>query len=629
LLFDYVATYMYEGDTPNAERRAAALALDRDLLRELLGQEELRELLDPEALADLELSLGRHAAMTAELGPIVTAYPLREALRARLLLALFRSGRQTEALENLRAYKKWLAEEAGLDPCAELAKLEVGILRADPRLERHPDPGAELRHLRQGILSVDPMLLANGSAVEPAQPSEAVGHTAPRATTPAQLPGDVAAFTGRANHLRQLDERLPACEPDGRGEAVIAAIVGPAGVGKTSLVAHWAYRIRSCFPDGQLYVDLQGPGRPIEALTRFLHALDVPAGQVPVGLDEAAAMYRTMLADKQILVVLDNARDAEQVRPLLPAGPGCLALVTGREDLSGLGARVVDLDVLDGDEADALLLRLLGEPRLRSAPGSAAELIQLCGCLPLALRIAAARLLHNPDLSIEEYVSELRRADEPTAPAIEVSYAALAPDIQRLFRLIALAPGPEVTAEAAAALTGFRVGEAATALAHLCEAHLVERRTDGRFAFHDLLRQYAATRTRRDDPEADRQSALQRLFDWYLSTVDAAATLLDPGALRLPVTTTGESARRSRFDSRAAATAWLDAERLNLVAAVRFAAEHGPRAAAWQLADALRAVHPGMVDELWQRALTVLDAFAQPHAVPTPPSPPRRPFWKR
>jgi tetratricopeptide (TPR) repeat protein len=343
--------------------------------------------------------------------------------------------------------------------------------------------------------------------------------------------------------------------------------------------------------------------RSIDALAGFLHALGVPAEQVPVELEEAAGLYRTLLADKRMLVVLDNARSADQVRPLLPGSPGCLVLVTSRDRLGGLvardGARRLTLDVLSPEEAVGLLARLLGAERVAAEPQAAAELAEVCGRLPLALRIAAANLADQPDRSIVGYLARLRQGDrlaelavdgDPEAAvrvAFDGSYAVLEPDAQRLFRLLGLVPGPEFTGPAAAALAGMPVEQTGRLLERLVDAHLLERRAVGRFGFHDLLRRYASQRAQAEDDDLERQAATGRLYGWYLHTVDGAVGLLYADHVRLAIPKAPAGLPAAGFDGPDRALGWLDTERANLVAAVQQAADHGPRPPAWLLADTL------------------------------------------
>lgn len=386
---------------------------------------------------------------------------------------------------------------------------------------------------------------------------------------------------------------------------VISTIAGTAGIGKTALAVHWGHRVSDRFPDGQLYVDLRGhaqgePVRPIDALAQFLRGLGVPAGEIPAEESTASARYRSLLAERRVLVLLDNAAEPAQVRPMLPASRGCLVLVTSRHRLSGLsardGARRLSLDVLGADEAQLLVERIVGGERVSAEPDATAELARMCSYLPLALRIAAATLLHHPEWRVADLVAELRRDplstlevdDEESGvrAAFELSYRALAPDARQFFRLAGLAPVPDLTADAAAALTGTTAEAAGRLLERLAAAHLSTEHRAGRYTSHDLLRQYAAGLSLGEDTAEVRQAALRGLFDWYLAGADAAAKLLYPDRLRLPVPPSDVPG--PAFASDTAALAWLDAERANLVAAIVYTAEHGPRPTAWLLADALR-----------------------------------------
>ncbi|HVQ89570.1 MAG TPA: tetratricopeptide repeat protein [Mycobacteriales bacterium] len=442
----------------------------------------------------------------------------------------------------------------------------------------------------------------------PATPASPPSQARPR---PAQLPADVAAFTGRAEALDRLDGLLAA----GPATAVvISAITGTAGVGKTALAVHWAQQARGRFADGQLYVNLRGydagPAvRPVEALARFLHALGVPPEQVPVDLEEAAGLYRSLLADRRMLIVADNAGHPDQVRPLLPGSPGCLVLVTSRDQMAGLvardGAQRLTIDVLTPAEAGTLLGRVLGPARVAAEPAAADQLARLCGYLPLALRIAAANLTDRPGRSIESFAAELAGGDRLSAlgvagdeqaavrAAFDLSYATLAAPARLLFRRLGLAPGPDITAPAATALISPTAEPAdqptERVLDRLAAAHLLGQPAPGRYALHDLLRHYAAERADRDDSGADRAAAVRRLLDWYLHTADAAARVLYPTMIRLDLPEPGtDGAPPGAFADHIAALAWLTAERDNLLAAIRFAAEHGPRPAAWLLADTIR-----------------------------------------
>ncbi len=486
-----------------------------------------------------------------------------------------------------------LAERTGLS-VRTIRRLEASRIR--PR-------SGSVRLLAEalGLSDAERALLAVAARGEPPQPAAAT-EPAPR-----QLPADVAGFTGRAADLERLDALLAG---DGSATAVvISAIAGTAGVGKTALAVHWAHRVADRFPDGQLYLDLQGfapsqPVDPTQALGRLLNGLGVPSDQVPVEQEAAAALYRSLLARGRLLLVLDNAREAAQVRPLLPGSPGCLVVVTSRDRLTGLvatdGARRLTLDVLVPAEAVALLGRVLGAERVAAEPEAAAELAEVCAFLPLALRIAAADLIGQPGRPIADYAGALRGEDrlaalevdgDPRAAvraAFDRSYATLAGDARRLFRQLGIAPGPEVTVPAAAALAATTPERAARLLARLANGHLLEARARGRFGFHDLLRRYALQRAGDDDPRPEREAAIERLLVWYLHGADAAARLLYPKTFRLPLPPAPDGLPPVGFDRYADALAWMEAERANLVAAVGHAAEHGPEPLAWLLADTMR-----------------------------------------
>jgi tetratricopeptide (TPR) repeat protein/transcriptional regulator with XRE-family HTH domain len=448
----------------------------------------------------------------------------------------------------------------------------------------------------------------------------------PAPTVPAQLPADVGQFTGRIDQLKRLDELLPGEPAGGPGAVVISAIAGTAGVGKTALAIHWAHTVADRFPDGQLFVNLRGyaptpPLQPIQALAQLLAGLGVEPDRVPSGLEEAAGLYRSLLAGRRVLVVLDNAHHPDQVRPLLPGAPGCVVVVTSRDRLSGLvashGARRLALDVLTPDEATRLLARILGDTLVAAEPEATAALARACAYLPLALRIAAANVADRPGSSqrpIAAYVAELGAggrldmlavdgdAHGAVRAAFDLSYQRLALPARRLFRLLGLVPGPDVTAEAAAALAGITPVRAARLLGQLAGAHLLDQHVQGRYAFHDLLRDYAAERARHDDSGQDRDAAVGRLFDLYLASSDAAARLLRPGMVRLPMPTAVSQAPAAAFGKPSQAVGWLDAELPNLLAAIQHAAAHGPRPVAWLLTDALRGYlylrAPYVIDQL-------------------------------
>jgi DNA-binding SARP family transcriptional activator/tetratricopeptide (TPR) repeat protein len=516
-----------------------------------------------------ELTLGRHGEVVDQLHRLVTEQPMRERLRAHYILALYRCGRRSEALAAYRDARRTLVDELGLEP------------------------GPGLRGLERAILTDDQ---------QPPTAPAALAAAAPGPVAPAQLPAAVPDFTGRASQVEQLDALLGAVEA-----VVISTVAGAAGVGKTALAVYWAHRVAEWFPDGQLYVNLRGYAAdpalsPMDVLARFLPALGVAPEQVPSEQDAAVGLYRSLLADRRMLVLLDNAHHPDQVRPLLPANPGCLVLVTSRDRLRGLvardGAVGIDLDVLTPAEAGQLLARLLGPQRVAAEPDATARLARLCGYLPLAVRIAAANLAAHPQTLLADFTDQLADGDRLAAlevsgdphagvrVAFDHSYTALSADAGRLFRLLGLVPGPDFTPAAAAALADLPGPVTSRLLDQLTNSHLIEAHEPGRYRLHDLLRLYAADRAAAEDSQPERAAALNRLHDHYLGRVDAAARLLYPQVLRLPmpfgeVTGTG-------FAGHAEALAWLDLERPNLVAAVRHAADSGDHEAAWRLADALR-----------------------------------------
>ncbi|XUL89240.1 ATP-binding protein [Streptomyces galilaeus] len=409
---------------------------------------------------------------------------------------------------------------------------------------------------------------------------------------------------------------------------VISAIGGAAGIGKTALAVHWAHQVRDRFPDGQLYVNLHGfdhdrqPLEPSEALELLLRGLGLAASEIPPHHEAQGRVFRTLLADRRMLVLLDNAASAEQVRPLLPSGPTCRVLVTSRNRLGDLvahdGAHALPLDLLQPDEARALLSRTLGKDRIDDDRHAVDELIRLCGSLPLALRVAAARLAGDPGLRTADLVAEMTEGNrlealepegEPNSPlrtAFSVSYGVLAPGARRLFRLLGLFPGAEFTAEAAAALLDTPLPQARRLIGALASAHLIEPATAARYRFHDLLREYAQECALVEEAAPDREAALERLLVWYLN---AARTTAGTGLFpELPSSL--RAGRHPGMPSDTAPGPWLDAERANLLAVINHAAHHGPRPVAWYLTSALFSdfwIH--LPRRTWQTtAQTALDA---------------------
>jgi DNA-binding SARP family transcriptional activator len=514
-----------------------------------------------EQALDVRLELGQHAQVVAELAALTSRHPLRERLWGRLMLALYRCGRQGDALNAYRKLAGYLAEELGVDPDQELQRLRHAILVADPSLTV---PAGS--HASQG---------------SPWSPQ-------------CQLPLDIGDFVGRADLVDQVEGLLA------RDTVLpIVWVSGSPGVGKSALAVRVGHRLRTRYPDGQWYVRLGGattPRDPGEVLAELLRTCGVERGDIPERLDARAAAFRARLADRRLLLLLDDAAGSEQVEPLLPGIAGCAVLVTSRQDLSGLTARYaargIVLDVLGPAEARALLARVIGIGEAGAEAAAVAELAELCAYLPLALRIAAANLASRPGAPLDRYVADLRTGNRLSGLALagdgsaavrtafDHSYAGLRPAARRLFRLLGLIPGPDFTAEAAAALLGVRVGDAGHLLDVLAGANLLQRHATDRYLLHDLLRLYAAEQAQAD-PE--RQSAWRRLCDWYLRTADAAVQFDHPA----PVQRSRPIAGGAFTDADQAQT-WLGAERANLVAAIVRSADTGPHEFAWRLAGALR-----------------------------------------
>ncbi|MFJ3091221.1 AfsR/SARP family transcriptional regulator [Streptomyces sp. NPDC086838] len=542
-----------------------------ETVRAGLEQERLAALLDR---IDHRLAAGGPAGLTEQVRSLAAEHPWDERLAAQLMTVLFRSGRQAEALAHYEAFRRSLAQEFGVDP------------------------GAALRHLHEAILRDAPEL--GGAPARPGVPPEATPDGIPGDwAVQCQLPFAVPGFVGRDEAIREQEALFTAAA---RGETTAPVLItGTPGVGKTALAVHLGHRLRQAFPDGQWYVRLLGAGDrprdPSEVLVALLQASGLDAATIPEPLEDRAAAFRGRLAGRRVLIVLDDAADAEQVRPLLPGTAGAAVLVTSRFELRGLGvshaAHAVRLQVLDREEAHTLLSGVLGEGRVAAEPEASRRLAEQCARLPLALRIAAANLAARPGRSLEAYATDLdsdgrlaklsiagdRRAAVRTA--FDNSLAFLDPSAVRLFALLGLHPGPDFGAEAAAALLGAEPAVAEELLDVLADASLLQRSAADRFLFHDLLRLYAAEHAA---AQPAHEEAWQRLCDWYLATAEAATAFEYTGVAQLP----RERAASGRFADRKQALGWLDQELANLVAVVGRAAATGPRHIAWQLADQLR-----------------------------------------
>ncbi|MEV4071113.1 AfsR/SARP family transcriptional regulator [Nonomuraea fuscirosea] len=504
------------------------------------------------------LAMGQGRSVIPALTQFVAEQPLRERPHALLMQALFGDGRVSDALSVYQGLRTALVRDLGVDPSDELQRLQQRILEGRP----------------------------------PAK-------TAKPALVPRQLPPASGRFVGRAAALRRLDA--------GR----VNLVVGPAGVGKTALVIHWAHSASGRFPDGQLFLNMRGfdqrePMSLSESLLLLLQGLGVAAKDIPLELDAQVALYRSLLAGRRVLVILDDVADPEQMRALLPGDPGCHAVITSRHRLASLaaldGVERLTLDVLDREETQRLLARSIGEDRLLREPEAAEELMALCGRLPLALSIAVSWIGDHEHRLIAHYVDQLAEQGRlvrlrveghervAVQAALDLSYKALMPAAQRMFRLLSLAGGGEISVAAAAALTRTSHERAVGLLGAVARIHLIKEIGPLRFAAHDLVLEYAAQRCTEEDPAVERESAVRRLLDYYLCTVigtiEAAGIEVPDLAYdhaRPEVTPTPFATKRDALD-------WLDIEWDNLVVAVSRAATHGPRPYAWLLIEAMHDV---------------------------------------
>ncbi|SCG38981.1 AfsR/SARP family transcriptional regulator [Micromonospora halophytica] len=527
-----------------------------------------------EALFDAELACAHHTLIIAELTEAVAQHPTREGLVVQLMTALYRSGRTSDALDAFRRARRVLIDNYGLDPSPRLRDLERRVLLGDPSLDAPaPQPA---RPIAVGRGRADP---PTPHPANPASaPADAAGPAAtdPAVPVPAQLPPGIRGFTGRADELAALDALLVDQPP---ATVVISTLVGGGGVGKTALALHWAHRAAPGFPDGRLYVNLRGfdadtaPVRPAEALQGLLEAFGVPPHRIPTGVPARTALYRSVVAGRRVLVVLDNAADADQVRPLLPGTPGCLVLVTSRHRLTSLvvveGAHPVTVDLLTAQEAVDLLSARLGADRVAAEPPAVELITARCARLPLALAVVAARAALQPGLPLTALAAQLDQADtlgvlsEPGSGAdvrtvFSWSYDRLGPEAARLFRWLGLHPGPEVSAAAAASLLGRPPAAVRTPLNELVDAHLATECGPGRYVLHDLLRAYAAELSTAVDPVPLRQAAVGRLLDHYLYTSDAAAGQLHPHRYRTLLPPLDPDVTVEPIPDRDQALAWFD-----------------------------------------------------------------------
>lgn len=576
--------------------RGEALA---DVPSELLRRDECDRLAEgrmavTESWAEAELRVGRPHIVVPELSGLCSDHPFRESLHALLMTALYASGRRAEALSEFVAVRRRLIEEVGVEPGPKLVALHARMLSDDPTLlDGSRSPAPDDQQTPQG----NPAIARGDASARGGRPRHPAAEVIPR-----QLPAAIRHFTARAAELETLTALLTDASA-AAGTMVITALGGMGGVGKTALAVHWAHQVAETFPDGQLYVDLRGfspdtaPLTPAEAVRGFLDAFGVPASRLPASVEAQCALYRSLVADKRVLVVLDNARDAVQVRPLLPGAASCVALVTSRHRLTSLaaveGAQILDLDVFSREDARDLLVRRLGTRWTAVQSAALDELIELCSGLPLALSIAAARASGRPERIVavaEELRQERSRLDALDAgdPVTDVravfswSYQHLDAAAAWTFRVLGLHPGPDVSLAAVASLAGYSLPDTRRALASLTQAYLVTASSRGRFRLHDLVLAYAGEQAGQLS-DVERGAALRRMMDHYRHSGAAASQCLSPRRHQITLGPVAPGVVTEPLADAPQALAWFERETPVLLAVARRAASLGFDADAWQI----------------------------------------------
>jgi DNA-binding SARP family transcriptional activator len=555
-------------------RGPALEGIDSQLVRVMASRLDEQRIATYEDRINLELELGRHHEVVGELTELVEEFPLREQLRGQLMLALYRCDRRAEALQLYRQAWRTMIDELGIEP------------------------GERLQHLEHAILTVDPAL---------APPAEPIRIQPVKQQVPKLLPTDIADFTGREEEIDQITQHLiPVAGGEERLAVPVVVLVGKGGVGKTSIAVHASYGMVHHFPDGLLFADLHGgafhPVGPRQVLERFLRALRGPGSYIPEGLDEQAEIYRNLLADRKVLVVLDDALSESQVSPLLPGSGAARVIITSRRRLAGLaGATHIAVDVFDRDKSLDLLTRITGSMRVQSEPQAAAEVAAYCGHLPLALRIAGARLSARPHWSIKQLgerladetgrLDELRHGGLGIRPSISLTYEGTSVQARRLFRRLALLDQPVFSGWLSAALLDQPLAQAEDLLDELVSAQLIETAgtgsgVDSQYRFHDLIRVFARERLAIEDPPAERMAALERALGALLHVAEEAHRShyggdylrLNSDALRFPLP------RRVVLHLVRDPLSWFDHERVALVSGTVQAAQAGFVEVCWSLA---------------------------------------------